>query len=136
MMKWVIRGIAVIAAVNLILLIFFSDRLFPEQKTEETTPAAKTVITISFDDDTVRYDGNGLFSVMNGVRAVDENGKDLTDHLTASIQPAAEAEDPMHSRVIYYAVRLRDGSYAEAERTLLLENYLLPSITFHGVGDV
>src|SRR5574344_232251 len=80
---------------------------------------------ITFDNDKPVYDGKGDFNAMDGVKAVDKDGNDITDMVTYSFTSGSTNNE----KTINYSINSKDYSFAVAKRTLVLENYSMPSIT-------
>ena len=145
MMAMRIRVLLVLAAlINLVFWIFIAPGLFDTAKTAGTptesgssqqTEVLPADVYITFSADAVRYDGNGMLPVMDGVSVRDSSGGDMTDRVTVSVAPAAVSPTPLTERKLTYAVTRSDGTTVTAARTLYLENYTMPSITFTGAGE-
>lgn len=137
MPSWLRWGLAALAAVNLIVLLLFADRLFPvggeplpDGENTGRTPSAE----ILFDDRILTYNGSTPFTAMTGVTAKDRDGTDLTQYVSVSVEPMRDTGTRTYCRTLIYSVRSRNGVTAKAERSLVLENYHFPSISFTGAG--
>ena len=145
MMSLRIRVLLILAAlINLVFWIFVAPGLFDTANAAgdpadsglvKITEALPGDVFITFSEDAVRYDGTGMLPIMDGVSVRDENGGDLTDRVTVSVAPAAASPSPLTERELTYAVTRSDGTTVTAARTLYLENYTMPSITFTGAAE-
>ena len=79
---------------------------------------------MEFENEAVHYDGTGALDLMEGVHAVDADGGDVTDLVTAVVS----AGDNITEKRIRYSVFSDDGEETVGYRQLILENYTGPSI--------
>lgn len=83
-------------------------------------------VRLEFENEAVHYDGTGALDLMEGVHAVDADGGDVTDLVTAVV--SAGDNDNITEKRIRYSVFSGDGEETVGYRQLILENYTGPSI--------
>lgn len=81
-------------------------------------------VRLELENEAVHYDGTGTLELLEGVRAVDADGGDVTDQVTAVVS----AGDSITEKQIRYSVFSGDGEETVRYRRLILENYSGPSI--------
>lgn len=81
-------------------------------------------VRLEFENEAVHYDGTGALDLMEGVHAVDADGGDVTDLVTAVVS----AGDNITEKRIRYSVFSGDGEETVGCRQLILENYMGPTI--------
>ena len=81
-------------------------------------------VRLEFENEALHYDGTGALNLMEGVRAVDADGSDVTDQVTAVVS----AGDNITEKRIRYSVFSGDGEETVGYRQLILENYMGPTI--------
>ena len=81
-------------------------------------------VRLEFENEALHYDGTGALNLMEGVRAVDADGSDVTDLVTAVVS----AGDNITEKRIRYSVFSGDGEETVGYRQLILENYMGPTI--------
>lgn len=79
---------------------------------------------ISFMSDEIVFDGTGVLDLMTGVFVDDGNGNDITSKATAVIT----AEGTTNRKIVSYSCIDAYGNTLTARRTLVMENYVGPSI--------
>ena len=94
------------------------------QQAKTPVEESRGTVRLEFEDGTIRYDGTGTLDLMEGVRAVDADGADVTDRVTAAVSGG----DDMAEKRIRYSVFSGDGEETVGYRQLILENYTGPSI--------
>lgn len=119
--KWVV-GMAAIGCMAA-LLFFAGKKDRQERAEEENTAAAK--VTISFESETLVYDGSGELDLMEGVSAVDSEGVDRTEEIEAYLL----SDDNLTQKRIRYRLFDEDGREAAKERRLVLMGYAGPALT-------
>ena len=112
-------GAAVLLAVVLGISVWFG-----RQQAKMAGGESRGTVRLEFEDETVRYDGTGKLDLLEGVRAVDAAGGDVTDQVTAVVSGG----DDMTEKQIRYSVFSGDGEETVGYRQLILENYTGPSI--------
>ena len=133
------NAIVFLAILNLILLYVFDyrvpvlaglmDRMENRNSVEysEVTVAEEDLseqLTIIFEKDSLRYDGEGELDLLDGVSVMDESGnKYNNDNLTVEV-----SGDNKKEKTVRYTYSDKAGNTAEAERTLKLSHYDGPSI--------
>lgn len=133
------NAIVFLAILNLILLYVFDyrvpvlaglmDRMENRNSVEysEVTVAEEDLseqLTIIFEKDSLRYDGEGELDLLDGVSVMDESGnKYNNDNLTVEV-----SGDNKKEKTVRYTYSDKAGNTAEAERTLKLSYYDGPSI--------
>lgn len=117
--------IAALCVAVLVYLIFFFEG--SPQYNGEITTAAQKEYTISFDSDELIYNKGTDF--MQGVKATDEDGKDLTDSVTVSCKPTGN----IRKKALTYSINKAGYKILTFERVLIVDgNYTGPSITYNG----
>ena len=112
-------GAAVLLAVVLGISVWFG-----RQQAKMAGGESRGTVRLEFEDETVRYDGTGKLDLLEGVRAVDAAGGDVTDQVTAVVSGG----DDMTEKQIRYSVFSGEGEETVAYRHLILENYTGPGI--------
>lgn len=111
---------AVLLAAVLVISLWTGRR----QQTETPGEEQGGTVRLEFENEALHYDGTGALNLMEGVRAVDADGSDVTDQVTAVVS----AGDNMTKKRIRYSVFSDDGEETVGYRQLILENYTGPSI--------
>lgn len=120
-------ALAALAAIVVLVYIFLlSDdkAAYTNDPTEQGTIAGTSDAVIHLDSDSLTYDGEGELDLMEGVRAEDKDGTNLTNQVYASMKSG----DTLSEKIIQYSVEDANGNLAYATRTLHLKNYSGPSI--------
>ncbi len=112
------------AAVLLAAVLVISLWIGRRQQTETPGEEQGGTVRLEFENEALHYDGTGALNLMEGVRAVDADGSDVTDQVTAVVS----AGDNMTKKRIRYSVFSDDGEETVGYRQLILENYTGPSI--------
>ena len=117
---------AVIGAAAAVLLaaVLIISLWLGRQQTKTLGEEPGGTVRLEFEDGTIRYDGTGTLDLMEGVRAVDADGADVTDRVTAAVSGG----DDMAEKRIRYSVFSDDGEETVGYRQLILENYMGPTI--------
>ena len=84
----------------------------------------ETDLVIAFDSDEWIYDGAEPLNLMEGVRASDQNGKDLTSEVSAVIT----ADGTLQRKKVRYLLCGDNGSRKTCTRTLIMKDYHGPSL--------
>ena len=126
--------LTILAIINLILLFGFhyeiptviKDKFFNEdEQSLIKTPEEKDPINISFDTDTLNYDGTISLNLLDGVNVTDKDGNPLELTVYSTI---TSTEEPT-TKKITYSVKDEDGNSAMEERKLILTNYYGPALS-------
>ena len=112
------------AAVLLAAVLVISSWIGRRQQTETPGEEQGGTVRLEFENEALHYDGTGALNLMEGVRAVDADGSDVTDQVTAVVS----AGDNMTKKRIRYSVFSDDGEETVGYRQLILENYAGPGI--------
>lgn len=112
------------AAVLLAAVLVISLWIGRRQQTETPGEEQGGTVRLEFENEALHYDGTGALNLMEGVRAVDADGSDVTDQVTAVVS----AGDNMTKKRIRYSVFCGDGEETVGYRQLILENYMGPTI--------
>ena len=112
------------AAVLLAAVLVISLWIGRRQQTETPGEEQGGTVRLEFENEALHYDGTGALDLMEGVRAVDADGSDVTDQVTAVVS----AGDNMTKKRIRYSVFSDDGEETVGYRQLILENYAGPGI--------
>lgn len=143
--QYVRNIIAAIAVINLILLFVFDYRVpvisglitrLEDKRggeTYEITSAdmesevsQEKELQIEFEEETLKYNGDGALDLLEGVTVVDSKGNIYSNgNVTASIVKKGAKKQ----KTVSYVYSDEDGRTAEAERKLTLIDYDGPSIT-------
>lgn len=112
------------AAVLLAAVLVISLWIGRRQQTETPGEEQGGTVRLEFENEALHYDGTGALNLMEGVRAVDADGSDVTDQVTAVVS----AGDNITEKRIRYSVFSGDGEETVGCRQLILENYMGPTI--------
>ena len=112
------------AAVLLAAVLVISLWIGRRQQTETPGEEQGGTVRLEFENEALHYDGTGALNLMEGVRAVDADGSDVTDQVTAVVS----AGDNITEKRIRYSVFSGDGEETVGYRQLILENYMGPTI--------
>ena len=112
------------AAVLLAAVLVISLWIGRRQQTETPGEEQGGTVRLEFENEALHYDGTGALNLMEGVHAVDADGGDVTDLVTAVVS----AGDNITEKRIRYSVFSGDGEETVGYRQLILENYMGPTI--------
>lgn len=120
------KTFAVIGAAAAVLLaaVLIISLWLGRQHTKTPGEEHDGTVRLEFENEAVHYDGTGAPDLMEGVRAVDADGRDVTDQVTALVS----AGDDIAEKRVRYSVFSGDGEETVGYRQLILENYTGPSI--------
>lgn len=120
------KTFAVIGAAAAVLLaaVLIISLWLGRQQTKTPGEEPDGTVRLEFENEALHYDGTGALNLMEGVRAVDADGSDVTDQVTAVVS----AGDNMTKKRIRYSVFSDDGEETVGYRQLILENYAGPGI--------
>lgn len=119
----IVGAAAVLLLIGLLAAAEFSDRAAVAVRTRE-----KETVSIVFEPEILEYDGAGELDLMEGVTALGEDGRDLTDQVQAVLTPDGQDNE----KKIRYAVFTEDGEETTRTRTLCLEGYTGPDLNVAG----
>lgn len=112
------------AAVLLAAVLVISLWIGRRQQTETPGEEQGGTVRLEFENEALHYDGTGALDLMEGVHAVDADGGEVTDLVTAVVS----AGDNITEKRIRYSVFSGDGEETVGYRQLILENYMGPTI--------
>lgn len=112
------------AAAVLLAVVLAISLWIGRQQTETPGEEQGGTVRLEFENEALHYDGTGALNLMEGVRAVDADGGDVTDLVTAVVS----AGDNITEKRIRYSVFSGDGEETVGYRQLILENYMGPTI--------
>ena len=120
------KTFAVIGAAAAVLLaaVLIISLWLGRQQTKTPGEGPGGTVRLEFENEALHYDGTGALNLMEGVRAVDADGGDVTDQVTAVVS----AGDNITEKRIRYSVFSGDGEETVGCRQLILENYMGPTI--------
>lgn len=120
------KTFAVIGAAAAVLLaaVLIISLWLGRQQTKTPGEEPDGTVRLEFENEAVHYDGTGALDLMEGVHAVDADGGDVTDLVTAVVS----AGDNITEKRIRYSVFSGDGEETVGYRQLILENYMGPTI--------
>ena len=120
------KTFAVIGAAAAVLLaaVLIISLWLGRQQTKTLGEEPDGTVRLEFENEAVHYDGTGALDLMEGVHAVDADGGDVTDLVTAVVS----AGDNITEKRIRYSVFSGDGEETVGCRQLILENYMGPTI--------
>ena len=120
------KTFAVIGAAAAVLLaaVLIISLWLGRQQTKTPGEEPDGTVRLEFENEAVHYDGTGALDLMEGVHAVDADGGDVTDLVTAVVS----AGDNITEKRIRYSVFSGDGEETVGCRQLILENYMGPTI--------
>ena len=115
---------AVCVGALIYFIFFFGNTAVPEN---ELTTAQLTDYEITFDTPELEYYDGCDF--LQGVKAQDENGIDLSEYVTVSCKPTKN----LHKKVLTYSINKSGCKIKSFERTLTIpKSYTGPSVTSNG----
>lgn len=126
MRQKIFKGMGILAAVLLAVLLgvsFQRDTKEQGQKTAESE--TEDGAFLEFDPEELVYDGSGSLDLLHGVKAVDEDGTDITSQVNAVIT----GDSQRNRKRLRYSVFSASGREITAERTLVMKDYQGPEIT-------
>lgn len=120
------KTFAVIGAAAAVLLaaVLIISLWLGRQQTKTPGEEPGGTVRLEFENETVHYDGTGALDLMEGAHAVDADGGDVTDLVTAVVS----AGDDIAEKRVRYSVFSGDGEETVGYRQLILENYTGPTI--------
>lgn len=120
------KTFAVIGAAAAVLLaaVLIISLWLGRQQTKTPGEEPDGTVRLEFENEALHYDGTGALNLMEGVRAVDADGSDVTDQVTAVVS----AGDDIAEKRVRYSVFSDDGEETVGYRQLILENYAGPGI--------
>ena len=120
------KTFAVIGAAAAVLLaaVLIISLWLGRQQTKTPGEEPGETVRLEFENEAVHYDGTGALDLMEDVHAVDADGGDVTDLVTAVVS----AGDNITEKRIRYSVFSGDGEETVGYRQLILENYTGPTI--------
>lgn len=113
-----------VSAAVLLAAVFTISLWIGRQQTKAPGAESGGMVRLEFGNKAVYYDGSGSPDLMEGVRAVDEDGREVTDQVTAVVSPG----DRLTEKRIRYSVFGADGGETVGYRRLVLEHYTGPDI--------
>ena len=115
----------VIGVVSLILIaaLWFCVRHAGSYQNKEIKQQ-QTDLTLQFDSDEWVYDGTEPLNLLEGVRASDQSGTDLTQEVSAVIT----ADGTLQRKKVRYLLCGDNGSRTTCTRTLIMKDYHGPSL--------
>lgn len=113
--------VAVLSIFVIFVLILFSDKILAVKDTDIVLTSDSQSIKVTFDSDPLIMDGTNV-DLMQGVTAVDGNGKDISDKVSASVVNGNNKKN------IIYSVNGSDYDLETFQREIKLEDYKGPSI--------
>lgn len=125
--------ICAVAVLNLVALFVFEykfpfDTFFaadnPDTTEQISTETQSTDYSISFDSDTLNYDGSYRLDLMRGVTLTGPKGSVDTSKVFVNIVTG----DSLNEKTVTYTMDTEQGQVS-ASRKLILDNYTAPSIT-------
>lgn len=117
-----IRALTVICTITIIVLLLFSNKLLKKDVSKDVNTRTEHQVRLIFDTDPLVVENAGV-SLMDGVKAVDENGKDITNLVNTAV--VGEGND----KVVVYSINGTEYGLDTYERGLLLKGYRRPRIT-------
>ena len=121
--KIIQNTVGVSALVLLVLLIGFV--FLKDGKPESEPKTVKTSGSIVFEDEELVFDGSGNPDLMKGVRAIDSDGKDVTEKVEAVIT----GDGTLYRKTVRYTFLDGTGRTVTEKRTLVMKNYDGPSLS-------
>lgn len=137
--KVIIALITLIAAVNLIAIAAWPERILgaigvnkEKDLITNVSNSGKGKASITLEDDMRTFSGNGIFNPLEGVKATDIEGEDITDKVAVSYI----SEEVINKKKIRYVVYDSEGNCMETECKLKLEDYKGPEISVNEVKKI
>lgn len=138
--KIIAAAVTILAVLNLLVLFIYPElpaKLMGksgeesfEISEEDGKGSGKAALTLKEKERT--FAGNGIFDPLEGVQALDTDGKDLTDKVAVAYVPGKNIQE----KEIRYTVYTSESEKLEAVCDLWLENYRGPSIEIGDVGTI
>lgn len=138
--KIIAAAVTILAVLNLLVLFVYpelpaklmgkSGEESLEISEEDGQGSGKAALTLKEAERT--FDGNGIFNPLEGVQALDTDGKDITSKVAAAYVPGKSIQE----KEIRYTVYTSESEKLEAICKLQLENYQGPSIEIGDVGTI
>ena len=121
--KWALNliGIAAVLALGAVIWLPFQ---IPHSSQNNASVSQLPSATLEFDSEELVYTGSGMLDLMEGVRATDGDGTDLTGQVNAVIT----ADGTLTRKTIRYSVYGQNGEVVTRQRSLLLQNYTGPTL--------
>lgn len=116
-----------IVAVILCIFAFFITKYHSEifsGKYEFKDDKSKEIGFFELESDEIVYSGQEKLDLMQGVKAYDGKGRDITDNVSAVIT----AEGTLNRKVVRYSFDDTSGKSVTKKRTLILKDYQGPSL--------
>ena len=137
--KIIIALITVLAAVNLVAIVACPDKVLgaigvnkEEDVLLNVSNSGDGEASITLENDKRTFNGNGIFNPLEGVKATDIEGEDITDKVAVSYL----SEEVINKKKIRYAVYDSESNLMETECELKLEDYKGPEITISAVKKI
>lgn len=121
--KWTLNLIGIAAVLALGAVIWLSFQI-PHSSQNHDSVSQMSPATLEFDSEELVYTGSGMLDLMEGVRATDGDGTDLTAQVNAVIT----ADGTLTRKTIRYSVYGQNGEVVTRQRSLLLQNYTGPTL--------
>lgn len=118
------RHIVGLAALALLAALFLLAVYKGRSSAEQTEAKSLGKAAILLESEELVYSGDGMLDLMEGVSALDEEGKDVTDQ----VQAVLAGESEQNEKRIRYTLHLDSGRTLTETRKLHMENYQGPSI--------
>ena len=128
--RFLTAGIGVLSAAVLVILFLFSDRLADNFGKGEYVQVrwedfGEDQSSLTVEHEKVSFDGNGIFDPLDGVKATDCDGTDISYKVAVSYVSGASIQEKKISYVVYNS----RGAKLTAGSRLTLSGYSGPDIT-------
>lgn len=138
--KIIAIAVTVLAVINLGVLFLYpelpaklagkSDADYLQISEEDSKGSEKAALTLA--EDKREFNGKGIFDPLEGVKALDTDGQDITDKIAVAYIPG----ETIQQKQIHYTVYDSENEKLEASCDLYLENYEGPSVSVKNVGNI
>ena len=115
--------VAILLCIGAFFLTRYHSQIFNNKYVSQTQQSGE-IGSFEFVSDEIVYDGHGELDLMDGVKAYNGEGKDVTNKVSAIVT----AEGTMGRKIVRYSFEDTSGKMITKKRTLVLKNYKGPSL--------
>ena len=115
--------VLVVICIGAFFLTKYHSEIFNNKYTSQTEKS-EAAGSFELESDEIVYNGQGELDLMQGVKAYNGEGKDITDKVSAVVT----AEGTMGRKIVRYSFEDSSGKTVTKKRTLVLKNYRGPSL--------
>ena len=115
--------VLVVVCIGAFFLTKYHSEIFNSKYTSQTEKI-EDAGSFELESDELVYNGQGELDLMQGVKAYNGEGRDVTDKVSAVVT----AEGTMGRKIVRYSFEDASGKSVTKKRTLVLQNYEGPSL--------